>query len=159
MTDEIRRCYQALELETDASWEQVKQAYRDLVRVWHPDRFPNDDRMQRKAQEKLKEVNLAYENLEEFLTSDSTAPRGRPSASQSSDAARGQNRQRQGPESTRTKSPPPPPPPPNPNERTADEPRKSWAGVVARAATITIGIGIVLGLAIIGFLIYAFVSK
>jgi curved DNA-binding protein CbpA len=31
--------------------------------VWHPDRFPNDPRLQEKAQEKLKEINLAYDYL------------------------------------------------------------------------------------------------
>jgi hypothetical protein len=40
-----------------------KQAYRELARVWHPDRFPNDVRLQQKAQERLKQINLAYEQI------------------------------------------------------------------------------------------------
>jgi hypothetical protein len=47
MTNEIHRCYRMLELEPGASLEQVKQAWRELVKVWHPDRFPNDDKLQR----------------------------------------------------------------------------------------------------------------
>ena len=69
MTSEINRCYQVLELEPGASPEQVKEAWRELVKVWHPDRFPNDAKLQRRAQERLKEINLAYEKLQEFLTS------------------------------------------------------------------------------------------
>jgi hypothetical protein len=46
-----------------ASLEQVKEAYRDLTKVWHPDRFGSDARLQRKAEEKVKEINRAYENL------------------------------------------------------------------------------------------------
>lgn len=75
MTDEIRHSYRALELEPGASLEQVKQAWRELVKVWHPDRFLNDAKMQRKAQERLKDINRAYEILSRFLT-EGTSPRG-----------------------------------------------------------------------------------
>ncbi|MDV2478772.1 MAG: DnaJ domain-containing protein [bacterium] len=60
---EQRRCYEILGLEPGASPERVKQAYRDLVQVWHPDRFEHDPRLQEKAQEKLKEINEAYGKL------------------------------------------------------------------------------------------------
>jgi hypothetical protein len=42
---------------------ELKAAYRDLAKVWHPDRFLHDPRLQEKAQEKLKEINEAYELL------------------------------------------------------------------------------------------------
>ena len=32
-----------------------------MAKVWHPDRFGHDERLQKKAQEKLKEINEAYE--------------------------------------------------------------------------------------------------
>ena len=34
-----------------------------MAKVWHPDRFVHDPRLQEKAQEKLKEINEAYEQL------------------------------------------------------------------------------------------------
>lgn len=34
-----------------------------MAKVWHPDRFVLDPRLQEKAQEKLKEINEAYEQL------------------------------------------------------------------------------------------------
>lgn len=83
MTSEINRCYRALELEPGASLEQVKQAWRELVKVWHPDRFPNDVKLQRKAQERLKEINLAYEQLQEYLTSGTLPPQNHTSRSSS----------------------------------------------------------------------------
>src|SRR6266480_819933 len=61
--DEISRCYRLLGLEPGASLEEVQKAYRDLVQVWHPDRFTSNERLQSKAQEQLKEINLAYEYL------------------------------------------------------------------------------------------------
>lgn len=42
---------------------ELKAAHRDLAKVWHPDRFLHDPRLQEKAQEKLKEINDAYEQL------------------------------------------------------------------------------------------------
>jgi curved DNA-binding protein CbpA len=56
-------CYRTLGLSPGASRDAIRNAYRDLVKVWHPDRFPNDPRLQEKAQETLKEINLAYETL------------------------------------------------------------------------------------------------
>ena len=36
---------------------------RDQTKVWHPDRFSNDIRLQKKAEDKLKQINLAYQRL------------------------------------------------------------------------------------------------
>ncbi len=59
----IERALQTLGLGPDATPQDIKQAYRDLAMVWHPDRFPRDSRVQRKAEEHLKEINKAYEVL------------------------------------------------------------------------------------------------
>ena len=67
--DHIDQCYEVLGLKPSASIEEVKQAKRDLVKVWHPDRFPHDPRLQQMAQEKLKEINEAYEQLQSFYRS------------------------------------------------------------------------------------------
>jgi hypothetical protein len=61
--NEIYRYYKCLDLEPEASLEEVKKAYRDLVKVWHPDRFPDSQRLQKKANEKLSKINEAYEKI------------------------------------------------------------------------------------------------
>lgn len=61
--DDVLKYYEILGLKPGATEEQIKQAYRDLAKVWHPDPFPNDPRLREKAQEKLKEINLAYDYL------------------------------------------------------------------------------------------------
>src|SRR5829696_5702882 len=43
------------------SIRELKAAHRDLAKVWHPDRFVHDPRLQEKAQEKLKEINEAFD--------------------------------------------------------------------------------------------------
>ena len=116
MTSEIKQAYQVLELEPGASLEQVKQAWREQVKVWHPDRFPNDAKMQRKAQERLKDINGAYEMLCQFLA-DGTSPRG--SRASSSDT---KDQQDQKSRETKTEQGAPPTPPRGKHE---SEPSKS----------------------------------
>jgi curved DNA-binding protein CbpA len=55
--------YSVLDLKPGATTEELREAYRSLVRVWHPDRFTGDPAFQARAQEKLKQINLAYEFL------------------------------------------------------------------------------------------------
>ena len=78
MYEERLRCYELLGLAPGATVEELKAAHRDLVKVWHPDRFAHDPRLQQKAQEKLKELNEAYE----FLTSGRPARRAQPPVSE-----------------------------------------------------------------------------
>jgi hypothetical protein len=62
--DETAKLYGALELEPGASAEEIKAAYLDLVKVWHPDRYQNESaRLRDKAEQKLKSINQAYERL------------------------------------------------------------------------------------------------
>lgn len=72
--DDYSKCFQTLGLEANSSPEQVKKAYRDLVQVWHPDRFSHDERLRLIAQEKLKEINGAYELLKAAFFEASMAP-------------------------------------------------------------------------------------
>lgn len=133
MTSEINRYYRALELEPGASLEQVKQAWRELVKVWHPDRFPNDPKLQRKAQERLKEINGAYEILERYLTSGTPPPHGRSASSQTANRSQQQSSERRESESARGETPPrrpPPSPPPTSSEDTGSERKRPRGAVV-----------------------------
>ncbi len=64
---DIGQCFKILELTQDASIEEAAQAYKDLVAVWHPDRFPNNPRLREKAEERLKLLNQAYEKVVVFI--------------------------------------------------------------------------------------------
>lgn len=88
MLNDLQNCYRVLELEPGATQEDVRQAYRELVKVWHPDRFAHDPKLQKKAQEKLKQINLAYETTKAADGNSST-------------------------ESARSEAAPPSPPPPS----------------------------------------------
>ena len=63
MSTELGRAYEVLGVKPGVSDRELKAAHRDLAKVWHPDRFLHDPRLREKAQEKLKEINEAYEQL------------------------------------------------------------------------------------------------
>jgi len=58
---ELKNLFDILGIDPDSSLEVIKRAFRDMAKVWHPDRFPNDPRLQAKAQDKLKEDLLLSE--------------------------------------------------------------------------------------------------
>lgn len=58
-----------LGLDPSAKPAQIKEAYKDLVKVWHPDRFGSAPRLRQKAQTKLAELNEAYRTLQNTRTS------------------------------------------------------------------------------------------
>ena len=66
--DEIRRYYEILELEPGASLEEIEQSFKELIRIWHPDRFRKDPNLYARAEEKTKDLNEARDRLTEFLS-------------------------------------------------------------------------------------------
>jgi curved DNA-binding protein CbpA len=69
MNDNIRRSLEILELSVNASFEEAKQAYRDLVIIWHPDKHnTSNDRIKVKADLKLKLINSAWDDLKEYFS-------------------------------------------------------------------------------------------
>ena len=61
--DKLIRAYHILGLKLNASASQVKQAYKTLVKKWHPDLFVNQPQKQLQAQEKIRLINEAYDLL------------------------------------------------------------------------------------------------
>jgi replication fork clamp-binding protein CrfC len=61
--NKIADAYQILGLQPHVSFAEVKQAYKTLVKKWHPDLFVNQPQMQKQVQEKMRLVNEAYNIL------------------------------------------------------------------------------------------------
>lgn len=78
--DHINRYYSVLGLHPGASQEEIKQAYRQLAKNWHPDRFAHDTVLQRQAEEKIKAINEAYDFLKERSPADLSSPPAEPAA-------------------------------------------------------------------------------
>ena len=71
----IQKALKILDLDADATQEQIRQAYTDLAQVWHPDKHPDNPRLNQKAERKIKEINGAFETLQAY-SAQSTADSG-----------------------------------------------------------------------------------
>lgn len=60
-----RNPYEVLGISEDATEEEIKKAYRQLVKKYHPDQYQNNP-LGELAQEKLREVNEAYDYIMKF---------------------------------------------------------------------------------------------
>ena len=67
---DTRRCLELLELECVSSPRELKDAYRKMVKRWHPDRYHGDPRLMQQAELKLTEINLAYKHLLAYFDPD-----------------------------------------------------------------------------------------
>ena len=56
--------YKVLGVQRNASDDEIKQAYRALARKYHPDNFATDDTARAMAEEKMKEINEAYDAVQ-----------------------------------------------------------------------------------------------
>ncbi len=76
----MEEAYRALDLEPGATPDQVREAYHDLAKIWHPDRFPDNDRLKAKALEQMRVINEAYNRLKVLKPAPGTALAVAPTA-------------------------------------------------------------------------------
>ncbi len=57
--------YKVLGVSPNATDDQIKEAYRKLARKYHPDKYTDGD-LKDLAEEKMKEVNAAYEEIQQM---------------------------------------------------------------------------------------------
>ncbi|MCF7807091.1 MAG: J domain-containing protein [Candidatus Marinimicrobia bacterium] len=55
----VAEALEHLGLTNEATEADVKLTYKDLARIWHPDRFQSDPRLEAKAEEQIKVINEA----------------------------------------------------------------------------------------------------
>lgn len=78
MTDDCSECFRILQLKPGASPDEVKRAYREMAKAWHPDQFADDSGLQNKARERLRDIDRAYDRLQEYFRSNGAEECGGP---------------------------------------------------------------------------------
>lgn len=61
--EEILQCYALLGIQHTATPEEIKKAYRNMVKIWHPDRYINNLVLKAKAEVEIKKINRAYATI------------------------------------------------------------------------------------------------
>ena len=82
--------YKVLGVSPNADDEEIRRAYHELARKYHPDRYTNSD-LADLANEKMQEVNAAYEEIQRMRAEGAQQQSGNYTASGFGDANRGQN--------------------------------------------------------------------
>ena len=62
----MRNPYEILGVDANATDEEIKKAYHNLARKYHPDNYASNPDMAELAGEKMKEVNEAYEAIKKM---------------------------------------------------------------------------------------------
>ena len=75
---DTQQSFKILEIDHSATLEEARQAYRDLVAVWHPDRYSHNPRLQKKALDKMKTVNAAFEIVSRFIAVNGSGEKSTP---------------------------------------------------------------------------------
>ena len=68
--------YSVLGVSRDASDDEIKRAYRELARKYHPDKYAGSD-LADLAEEKMKEINAAYDEIQAMRSGKQTGRGGR----------------------------------------------------------------------------------
>ena len=71
----MKNPYEVLGVSPTASDEEIKKAYRDLARKYHPDKYRDSD-LADLATEKMKEINAAYEEVQKLRAGGGNASTG-----------------------------------------------------------------------------------
>ena len=77
--------YSILGVGKDATDEEIKNAYRNLARKYHPDNYGDDNPLKELAKEKMQEVNEAYDEIQRDRASSSSGSSYSSSSSSSSE--------------------------------------------------------------------------
>lgn len=74
MDERYTRSYAALGLQPDSGWGDIRDAYRALIKKWHPDHFQQDSDSRRIAEERTMEITRAYKTLADYYRKHGSTP-------------------------------------------------------------------------------------
>ena len=63
MSQQDKDAFQVMELNEEAKWEQIQSKFKELVKKYHPDKNQGN----KKFEDKLKKITLAYSQLKKTL--------------------------------------------------------------------------------------------
>ena len=67
-------CYKVLNTRAGCSWSELRKAYKVQIQKWHPDRFKDGSTKKEAAEEKIKVLNAAYQQLSKYYKKHNALP-------------------------------------------------------------------------------------
>jgi len=67
ISEELRQDYKNLEVKFGAPFEEVKKAYKNLLREYHPDRHSTDPKKMEKATEITQRINYSFQRIKKYF--------------------------------------------------------------------------------------------
>lgn len=67
-------CYEILSIDPGCSWPELRKCYKSLIQKWHPDRHNDNSNDKQTATIRIKEINLAYQQLEDYYKEQGILP-------------------------------------------------------------------------------------
>ena len=67
LTPEIENAYKLLDIPTSSSPDEIKKAYKEKIKSFHPDRYEGNETLSHAATEKTRLIVEAYKTLVKFL--------------------------------------------------------------------------------------------
>jgi tetratricopeptide (TPR) repeat protein len=89
----MKDAYTILGVSRDATDEEIRTAYRNLARKYHPDNYADDNPLKELANEKMQEINAAYDEIQRNRATGSSYSSGSYSSGSSSTGSGGSNNQ------------------------------------------------------------------
>lgn len=68
------QCYQILRINPNCSWVELRKSYKTLIQKWHPDRYKEGSDQKIAANEKIKSINIAYNQLLDYFKQNGALP-------------------------------------------------------------------------------------
>ena len=67
-------CYQILRIKPDSDWDELRKSYKLQIQKWHPDRYKDKSAEKDAANEKIKKLNIAYQQLFRYFQEHGSLP-------------------------------------------------------------------------------------
>jgi len=69
-----KECYRILDLNSNCSWAELRKSYKKSIQKWHPDRFKEGSKDKAGADNKIKTINIAYNQIYKYYRSHGALP-------------------------------------------------------------------------------------
>jgi len=66
--------YRILGQNPSCEWSELRKSYKKLIHLWHPDRFPENSTEKEVANEKIKAINIAYNQIHAYYRENNALP-------------------------------------------------------------------------------------